>query len=88
MNQIRENDRIEIEKMLKSHLNPALGGNLMNSLAHSWKQEGIEEGRKKEKITMAKEMKKEGLSLEAIMKITKLDKKDIEQLHDYITCCK
>ncbi|KJW04203.1 hypothetical protein RAT170B_1343 [Rickettsia argasii T170-B] len=27
--------------MLKSHLNPALGGNLMNSLAHSWKQEGI-----------------------------------------------
>lgn len=71
MNQIRENDKIEIEKMLKSHLNPALGGNLMNSLAHSWQQagieEGIEEGRKKEKITMAKEMKKEGLSLETIM---------------------
>lgn len=43
----------------------------MNSLAHSWQQagieEGIEEGRKKEKITMAKEMKKEGLSLETIM---------------------
>ncbi|QWB86783.1 hypothetical protein JRD95_00841 [Rickettsia parkeri] len=66
--------------MLKSHLNPALGGNLMNSLAHSWKQAGIEEGRKKEKITMAKEMKKEGLSLETIMTITKLDKKDIEKL--------
>ncbi|AFB31621.1 hypothetical protein RMB_04120 [Rickettsia massiliae str. AZT80] len=29
---------------------------------------------------MAKEMKKEGLSLESIMKITKLDKKDIEKL--------
>ncbi|AEK74779.1 hypothetical protein Rh054_04235 [Rickettsia conorii subsp. heilongjiangensis 054] len=41
MNKIRENDKIEIEKMLKSHLKPALGGNLMNSLAHSWKQEGI-----------------------------------------------
>ena len=80
LNKIKENDKIEIEKMLKSYLNPALGGNLMNSLAHSWKPEGIEEGRKKEKITMAKEMKKEGLSLEAIMKITKLDKKDIEKL--------
>lgn len=51
-----------------------------NSLAHSWKQAGIEEGRKKEKITMTKAMKKEGLSLETIMKITKLDKKDIETL--------
>ncbi|AFB28745.1 hypothetical protein [Rickettsia rickettsii] len=80
MNQMRENDKIEIEKILKSHLNPALGGNLMNSLAHSWKQAGIEEGRKKEKITMTKEMKKEGLSLETIMKITKLDKKYIETL--------
>ncbi|HJD54681.1 MAG TPA: hypothetical protein LFW11_04995 [Rickettsia endosymbiont of Proechinophthirus fluctus] len=50
MNQIRENDKIEIEKILKSHLNPALGGNLMNSLTHSWKQAGIEEGRKKRKL--------------------------------------
>ena len=70
LNKIKENDKIEIEKMLKSHLNPELGGKLMNSLVHSWKQE----------ITMAKEMKKEGPSLEAIMKITKLDKKDIEKL--------
>lgn len=29
---------------------------------------------------MAKEMKKEGFSLEAIMKRTQLDKKDIEKL--------
>ncbi|KJW03277.1 transposase, YhgA-like family protein [Rickettsia endosymbiont of Ixodes pacificus] len=37
LNKIKENDKIEIEKMLKSHLNPELGGKLMNSLAHSWK---------------------------------------------------
>ncbi|AFC71128.1 hypothetical protein [Rickettsia australis] len=46
MNKIKENDKIEIEKMPKSHLNPEVGGKFMNSLAHSWKHESIEEGRK------------------------------------------
>ncbi|MCC8467962.1 MAG: transposase [Rickettsia endosymbiont of Eriopis connexa] len=80
MNKIKENDKIEIERLLKSHLNPELGEEIMGSIVDHWLQEGREEGRKKEKIIMVKEMKKEGFSLEAIMKITKLDKKEIEKL--------
>ncbi|BBJ31417.1 hypothetical protein RAS_05260 [Rickettsia asiatica] len=56
LNKIKENDKIEIERMLKSHLNPELGEKLMNSLTHSWEQQGIEKGRKKEKIIIAKKM--------------------------------
>ena len=37
-------------------------------------------GYQKEKITLAKKMKKEGIALEAIIKITKLPKEEIEKL--------
>ena len=69
-------DKIELEKILKPHLNPELGVNIMGSLAHRWEQDG----RKKEKITLAKKMKKEIIALEAIIKITKLPKEEIEKL--------
>jgi hypothetical protein len=50
LTKIKEDDKIELEKILKSHLNPELGVIIMGSLAHRWEQDG----RKKEKITLAK----------------------------------
>ncbi|XVN41586.1 MAG: Rpn family recombination-promoting nuclease/putative transposase [Rickettsia endosymbiont of Argas persicus] len=51
------------------------------------RKEGIKEGReegikrgKEEKILMVKEMKKEGISIETILKITKLSRKEVEKL--------
>lgn len=41
---IEKDDKIELEKMLKSRLNTELGEKLMTSLAHHWEQQGIEKG--------------------------------------------
>ncbi|WP_341788367.1 MULTISPECIES: hypothetical protein [unclassified Rickettsia] len=46
----------------------------MGSITHHW----IQQGRKEEKIIMAKEMMKERLTLESVIKITKLSKAEIE----------
>ena len=45
LTRIEENDKIEIAKILKSHLNPKVEEEIMVSLAHHWMQEGIEKGR-------------------------------------------
>ncbi|MCC8377000.1 MAG: hypothetical protein LN567_01160 [Rickettsia endosymbiont of Graphium doson] len=47
----------------------------MKSIAHHWMQQGREE----EKAIMAKEMMKEGFSLESVIKITKLSKEELER---------
>ncbi|XVN41585.1 MAG: transposase [Rickettsia endosymbiont of Argas persicus] len=59
----------------------------MGSIVHYWIQEGRDEGieeginrGKEEKILMVKEMKKEGISIETILKITKLSKEEIVYL--------
>ncbi len=41
---IEKSDKIELEKMLKSHLNTEFGEKLMTSLAHHWEQQGVEKG--------------------------------------------
>ena len=44
------------------------------------KKEGINEGRKKERLENAKKMKEEKIPIETIEKITGLSKKEIENL--------
>ncbi|MFV9890138.1 MAG: Rpn family recombination-promoting nuclease/putative transposase [Rickettsia conorii subsp. raoultii] len=41
---IEKSDKIELEKILKSRLNNQQGEKLMTSLAHHWKEEGIQQG--------------------------------------------
>ena len=90
MTKIKQDDIITVEEILKSKLNPKKRENIMKSIAHHWMQQGKEEGIKKatklanikmqkEKIVMAKEMMKEGFSLESVIKITKLSKEDLEK---------
>jgi len=51
LTKIDETDKIEIENILKSHLNPKLGekimGSIVGSIAHHWEQEGLKQGIKK-----------------------------------------
>ena len=58
----------------------------MKSIAHHWMQQGKEEAKaimlkkmQEEKVTMAKEMLKEGIPLGSVIKITKLSKKELER---------
>lgn len=44
MIKIEKSDKIELEKILKSRLNNQQGEKLMTSLAHHWKEEGIQQG--------------------------------------------
>ncbi|WP_341790153.1 Rpn family recombination-promoting nuclease/putative transposase [Rickettsia endosymbiont of Polydrusus tereticollis] len=83
LNKIGENDKIELEEMLKSHLNPELGEKLMTSLAHRWEQQGEEKGRKKEKIIIAKNLIKAGLKTDLIITSTGLKKEEIEKLKQF-----
>ncbi|MGX6960370.1 MAG: transposase [Rickettsia endosymbiont of Pentastiridius leporinus] len=88
MNKIKEDDKIEVEEMLKSHLNPKLGGKIMRSvagsIAHHWEQQGIEKGIKKgiEKGTRLAniKMKKEKITLAKKMLI---DKEPLEKIINY-----
>jgi predicted transposase/invertase (TIGR01784 family) len=41
---IEKSDKIELEKILNSRLNNQQGEKLMTSLAHHWKEEGVQEG--------------------------------------------
>jgi|GEM_PF-5315077 len=52
----------------------------MESIAHHWLQKGIEEGRKKEKIIIARKLTKADLTFELISNLTGLRKKEIEKL--------
>ncbi|WP_341794771.1 transposase [Rickettsia endosymbiont of Rhinocyllus conicus] len=94
LTRIKQGDIIEVEKLLKSKLNPKKRGNVMKSIAHHWMQQGKEEAREEakaeavklvnikmqeEKITMAKKMLKEGIPLDAVIKIIELSKADLER---------
>lgn len=46
----------------------------------SWEEKGIEKGKEEEKRKIASEMLKEGLPIEVIVKVTHLDKEEIEVL--------
>lgn len=95
MTKIGKNDKIELEKMLKSHLNPELGADIMGSLAHHWEQQGIEKGMqlqkvkdmevaeymvKAEKIILAKKMLSIKEPINKIIDFTGLTEKEIEKL--------
>lgn len=91
LTKIKEDDKIELEEILKSHLNPELGAKIMGSLAHHWKQEGIEEGKaqnievatlmiKEEKIILAKKMLSIKEPINKIIDFTGLTKREIEEL--------
>ncbi|ARD85969.1 transposase [Rickettsia bellii] len=53
LTRIKQDDIIEVEKLLQSKLNPKKRENVMKSIAHHWMQQGREE----EKAIMAKNMK-------------------------------
>lgn len=55
LTKIKEDDKIELEKILKSHLNPELGVIIMGSLAHRCEQQGIEKERARSAIKIKKE---------------------------------
>ena len=52
----------------------------MISLAHHWEQQGIEKGIRKEKITIAKNLIKAGLTTDLIASSIGLKKEEIEKL--------
>ncbi|WP_256621344.1 transposase [Rickettsia sp. TH2014] len=70
--------------MLKSHLNPKKREKIMVSIARNWELKGIEkgrqEGRRKEKIIIAKNLIKAGLKTDLIIASTGLKKEEIEKL--------
>jgi len=84
LTKIEQNDKIKLENILKSRLNPEIGEEFMGSLAHHWMQEGIEQGREQGKeqgiLFIAKKMLKDKEPIEKIVKYTGLHKKDIEKL--------
>jgi predicted transposase/invertase (TIGR01784 family) len=60
----------DITELVKPHYEKGLQEGL---------QQGLQEGEFKAKIETAKKMKKEGLSLDLIIKITGLSKKDLKK---------
>ena len=88
LTKIKQSDIIEVEKILQSKLNPKKRERIMGSIAHHWLQEGRKEGiergkergKEEEKILIVKEMKKERIPFETIMKITKLSKEEVEKI--------
>lgn len=85
---IEKNDKIELEKMLKSRLNTELGEKLMTSLAHHWKEEGLQQGiqqgmqigEAKGKYEVAKNMLAAGSDSDFIAKVTGLSIDEINKL--------
>lgn len=70
MEEIKQLDQIESDQIFK----------LPNSWREKGLKEGLIEGKMQEKRQVALEMLKEGLKMELIAKITKLDQKEIEEL--------
>ncbi|WP_342270352.1 Rpn family recombination-promoting nuclease/putative transposase [Rickettsia endosymbiont of Orchestes rusci] len=93
LTKINQNDKIKLEKMLKSHLNAEKGDKIMASLAHYWEKQGIELGMEKgiekglekgiEKGIglVAKTMLKKNKSLDEISELTGLTKEQIKKLN-------
>lgn len=59
------------------HLNAVM---IQNDVLHTAKEEGLEEGRAEERLSIAKAMKTQGMSLENIALFTKLSIEEIEKL--------
>ncbi|GIX43206.1 MAG: hypothetical protein KatS3mg129_2939 [Leptospiraceae bacterium] len=64
----------DITDLVKPHYEKGLQEGLQKG-----KLEGLQEGQLKAKIETAKKMKKEGLSIDLIVKITGLSKKDLKK---------
>jgi len=85
---IEKSDKIELEKMLKSRLNTEQGEKLMTSLAHHWKEEGMQQGiqqgmqigEAKGKYEVAKNMLNAGSDISFISKVTRLSISEINDL--------
>ncbi|ABV74740.1 Transposase and inactivated derivative [Rickettsia akari str. Hartford] len=91
MTQIDQTDKIELENILKSCLNPKVEEEMIGSIAHHWLQEGMEQGIqiqkaqdmemvKAEKITLAKKMLSIKEPINKIIDFTGLTKREIEKL--------
>ncbi|HJD57293.1 MAG TPA: transposase, partial [Rickettsia endosymbiont of Sericostoma sp. HW-2014] len=93
---IEQNDKIELEKILKNNLTKEKGEELMPSIAQVWKEEGIEiglqdgikigeakgraEGRVEGEAKLIKMMINNGSSIEEIARMTRLSITRINEL--------
>ena len=89
---IETSDKIELEKILKSRLNNQQGEKLMTSLAHHWKEEGVQQGmqigeakglqvgRNEGKYEVAKNMLANNYSIPEVSRITGLSISEINKL--------
>ncbi|MCC8484137.1 MAG: transposase, partial [Rickettsia endosymbiont of Labidopullus appendiculatus] len=73
---IEQNDKIELEKILKNSLTKEKGEGLMPSIAQVWKEEGIQIGEAK----LIKMMINNGSSIEEVARITGLSITKINEL--------
>jgi flagellar biosynthesis/type III secretory pathway protein FliH len=72
----------DITELVKPHYEKGLQEGLQQGIKEGLQkglQEGLEKGEFKAKIETAKKMKKEGISLDLIIKITGLSKKDLKK---------
>ncbi|ASX28157.1 transposase [Rickettsia sp. MEAM1 (Bemisia tabaci)] len=87
LTRIKQDDIIEVEKLLKSKLNPKKRENIMKSIAHHWIQQGREEEKaimvekmQEEKIAIARNLIKAGLKIDLIATSTGLNEDEIKKL--------
>ncbi|WP_425361464.1 Rpn family recombination-promoting nuclease/putative transposase [Candidatus Tisiphia endosymbiont of Ceraclea dissimilis] len=85
---IEQNDKIELEKILKNSLTKEKGEELMPSIAQVWKEEGIQigeargraKGRAEGEAKLIKMMIKNGNSIEEVARMTRLSIARINEL--------
>ncbi|KJW02150.1 hypothetical protein REIP_0153 [Rickettsia endosymbiont of Ixodes pacificus] len=83
LTKIDQTDKIELENMLKTCLNPKVEEEIMGSIAHHWLQEGIEKGiqiGEMKLAEMAKKMLRKNKPLDEIIEFTGLTEREIEEL--------
>ncbi|WP_338112010.1 Rpn family recombination-promoting nuclease/putative transposase [Rickettsia asembonensis] len=76
LTKIKQSDIMEVENILKSKLNSKKREKIMGSIVKHW----LQEGRRKEKIIIAKNLIKAGLKTDLIIASTGLKKEEIEKL--------
>ncbi|WP_250311909.1 RpnC/YadD family protein [Rickettsia endosymbiont of Oedothorax gibbosus] len=77
---IEQNDKIELEKILKNSLTKEKGEELMPSIAQVWKEEGIQIGEARGEAKLIKMMIKNGNSIEEVARMTRLSITRINEL--------
>ncbi|WP_341758997.1 Rpn family recombination-promoting nuclease/putative transposase [Candidatus Tisiphia endosymbiont of Ptychoptera albimana] len=77
---IEQNDKIELEKILKNSLTKEKGEELMPSIAQVWKEEGIQIGEARGEAKLIKMMIKNGNSIEEVARMTRLSIARINEL--------